>query len=113
MTKDECIAIYMEMVNIGAKVMEIENGLSKVLGVDSCEKFGEIFDQLAFSTLGAVATFKSDGNFSACDYENFINTRMDQHMTDFMELVTERSLRDSVPNDYEWVVENISTLIED
>ncbi len=118
MTKEECIGTYtncihtyMDMVEVGAKVEIIENDLSKALGVDSCEKFGEIFDKLAYVAFDAIAHLKFGNNISTCDYENFLATRMDQHMMDFLDLVAEKSLGTFIPEN--WVSENILTLIKD
>ena len=111
MTKEECIGLYMDMVETGAVVMEIENGLTKTLGAGSCEAFGEIYDRVAYVAFDAIVHLKFGNNVSTCDYENFLATHMDQHMMDFMDLVAEKSLGTFIPEN--WVSENILTLIKD
>lgn len=111
MTKDECIGLYMDMVETGAVVMEIENGLTKALGAGSCEAFGEIYDRVAYVAFDAIVHLKFGNDVSTCDYENFLNLHIDQYMMNFLDLVAEKVSGTNVPEN--WVTENILALLED
>jgi hypothetical protein len=92
--------------------MEIERGLTKTLGAGSCEAFGEIYDKVAYIAFNAIIHLKFGNDVSTCDYENFLIPRIDQHMMNFLDLVTEKASGNNIPINY-WVNENILDLLKD
>ena len=113
MTKEECIRFYMKIVEAGREVEKIQKGLSTILGAD-IETFDYIHDKLADVAFQAIISIKFKGNPPNQTVEHdFVKTRIDQHMNDYLEMVSYLTEKESPINLYDWIEENIRFLLND
>lgn len=112
MTKAECINLYMDLVEVGHKIMKVENKLSMALQVD-IPAFNDAYDKLAYTIFDAIVQLKfNTSNTSVIpseDYEAFFTPRIDQHMADYLELIQENNTTITV----DWIEDNINFMLED
>lgn len=113
MTKEECIRFYMKIVEAGREVEKIQKGLSTILGAD-IEAFDYIHDKLADVAFQAIISTKFKGNPPNQTVEHdFVKTRIDQHMNDYLEMVSYLTEKESPINIYDWIEENVQFLLDD
>lgn len=113
MTKEECIRFYIKIIEAGREVEKIQRGLSRVLETD-IEAFDYIHDKLADVAFQAIMSTKFKGNPPNQTVEHdFIKTRIDQHMNDYLEMVSYFTEKESPINLYDWIEENVQFLLGD
>ena len=111
MTKEECIRFYMKIIEAGREVEKIQKGLSTALET-SIETFDYIHDKLADVAFQAIMSTKFKGNPPNQTAEHdFVKTRIDQHMNDYLEMVSYLTEKESPINLYNWIEENIQFLL--
>lgn len=112
MTKNKCARFYMKLVEAGREVEKMKNNFSTIFGVD-IEAFDDIHDKLADAAFQAIISTKFGENQpSAKDEYDFIQSRLDQHMNDYLDMVTTTEQESPIPL-YDWAMENIQFLLED
>lgn len=113
MTKEECIRFYIKIIEAGREVEKIQRGLSRVLETD-IEAFDYIHDKLADVAFQVIMSTKFKGNPPNQTVEHdFIKTRIDQHMNDYLEMVSYFTEKESTINLYDWIEENVQFLLGD
>lgn len=113
MTKEECIRFYMKIIEAGREVEKIQKGLSAVFGVE-IEIFDNIHDKLADVAFQAIISTKFKGNPPNQTVEHdFVKTRIDQHMNDYLEMASYLTEKESPINLYGWIEENVQFLLND
>ena len=111
MTKEECIRFYMKIIEAGREVEKIQEGLSTVLGTD-IEAFDCIHDKLADVAFQAIMSTKFKGNPPNQTVEHdFVKTRIDQHMNDYLEMISYLKEKEAPINLYDWIGENVQFLL--
>ena len=112
MTENECARFYEKIIQAGREVEKMQKNFSTIFGVE-IEAFDSIHDKLADVAFQAIMSTKFGGNPPNQRAEqDFVKTRLDQHMNDYLEMVT--STEDEIPISlYEWITENIQFLLED
>lgn len=109
MTKAECINLYMDLVEVGRKIMKVENKLLTALQVD-IPAFNDAYDKLAYTIFDAIVQLKFNTSIIPSeDYEAFFTPRIDQHMADYLELIQENN----TPITVDWIEDNINFMLED
>lgn len=112
MTENECARFYMKLVEAGREVEKMKNNFSTIFGVD-IEAFDNIHDKLADAAFQAIISTKFGGNPPNEKVEHdFIQSRLDQHMNDYIDMITTTEQESPIPL-YDWIVENIQFLLED
>ena len=112
MTKNECIRFYMKIVEAGREVEKMKSNFFTVFGVD-IETFDNIHDKLADAAFQAIISTKFKGNPPNEKVEHdFIQSRLDQHMNDYLDMVTTTEQESPVCL-YDWALDSIQFLLED
>lgn len=112
MTENECARFYMKLVEAGREVEKMKNNFLTIFGVD-IEAFDNIHDKLADAAFQAIISTKFGGNPPNEKVEHdFIQSRLDQHMNDYIDMITTTERESPIPL-YDWIVENIQFLLED
>ena len=112
MTENECARFYMKLIEAGREVEKMKNNFLTIFGVD-IEAFDNIHDKLADAAFQAIISTKFGGNPPNERVEHdFIQSRLDQHMNDYIDMITTTEQEPPIPL-YDWIVENIQFLLED
>lgn len=112
MTENECARFYMKLVEAGREVEKMKSNFLTIFGVD-IEAFDNIHDKLADAAFQAIISTKFGGNPPNERVEHdFIQSRLDQHMNDYIDMITATEQESPIPL-YDWIVENIQFLLED
>lgn len=112
MTENECARFYMKLIEAGREVEKMKNNFLTIFGVD-IEAFDNIHDKLADAAFQAIISTKFGGNPPNEKVEHdFIQSRLDQHMNNYIDMITTTEQESSIPL-YDWIVENIQFLLED
>ena len=112
MTENECARFYMKLIEAGREVEKMKNNFLTIFGVD-IEAFDNIHDKLADAAFQAIISTKFGGNPPNERVEHdFIQSRLDQHMNDYIDMITTTERESPIPL-YDWAMENIQFLLED
>ena len=112
MTENECARFYMKLIEAGREVEKMKNNFLTIFGVD-IEAFDNIHDKLADAAFQAIISTKFGGNPPNEKVEHdFIQSRLDQHMNDYIDMITTTEQESPIPL-CDWIVENIQFLLED
>ena len=112
MTENECARFYEKIIQAGREVEKMQKNFSTIFGV-KIEAFDSIHDKLADAAFQAIISTKFGGNPPNERAEHdFILSRFDQHMNDYIDMITTTEQESPIPL-YDWIVENIQFLLED
>lgn len=115
MTLNESTKLYVKIIEAGRELEEIKQKFYKVFDTN-IEAFDSIHDKLAMAAFQTIILNKFCGSEPTEEVEeDFINPRIDQHFSDYLEMIgtTDKELKEMNTDFYKWAQENILFLLED